>query len=86
MISANIVYLVQHVSDEDGPHEIVHTVGVYSSPAAAEAAILRARGLPGFTNWPDGFYVDRYVLDKDQWVEGFGSAEPWEHSSVRGKL
>ncbi|SEK81253.1 hypothetical protein SAMN05518845_10349 [Variovorax sp. YR750] len=34
-------------------------------------AIDRARNLPGFSEAPDGFSVDKYQIDKSTWTEGF---------------
>lgn len=48
-------------------------IGVYSSQAEAEAAILRSSKLPGFSEYPDHFVVDRYILNKDNWTSGFGA-------------
>jgi hypothetical protein len=45
--------------------------GVYSSGRAAEARILRARRLPGFRDFPNGFEVSESTVDQDEWNEGF---------------
>jgi len=68
------VFMVQHAYEVDG-EEDVKTVGIYSTRTEAEAAVERARARPGFRDYPDGFYIDRYVLDRDCWTEGFVSVE-----------
>lgn len=61
-------HVVIHAADQD-----VKIVGVYSSRERAEAAVSRARTLPGFRDHPDGFHIDVYHVDKDHWAGGFGS-------------
>ena len=65
------VFLVQHVHEADDGTEDVKTVGVYSSRAAAAAAVERLSRRPGFAVAADGFHIDEYRLDQDQWAEGF---------------
>lgn len=49
----------------------VKVVGIYSSRELAEEAQARTRLLPGFSEEPDGFTIDRYEIDKDHWTRGF---------------
>ena len=74
----NVVYLVEHTTDEGGPNETTTYIGVYSSMIEAEAAVLRARAQPAFALWPLGFYIGQHTIDEDQWTEGFVGGEPWE--------
>jgi hypothetical protein len=46
-------------------------IGVYSTCQNAEAAIERAKVLPGFRDYPDYFLIDSYELNKDHWTSGF---------------
>jgi hypothetical protein len=46
-------------------------IGVYRTQEAANAAINRLRGRPGFRDYPEGFNVYEQILDKDHWEEGF---------------
>ena len=39
---------------------------------AAQDAVTRIVTQPGFANFPDGFHIDEYEMDKDHWTEGFG--------------
>mgnify|MGYP003581344561 CR=1 FL=1 len=55
--------------------EDVKTIGVYSTRDNAAAAIQRFRGRPGFRDYPDGFQIDEYPLDRDHWGEGFTTLE-----------
>jgi hypothetical protein len=75
-------FLLQHVHLLSGGEEDVKTLGVYSSRSAAMAAVERFRTLPGFRDVPgfahtsapgptQGFYLDEYEIDKDNWAEGF---------------
>ena len=70
------VFVVQHVAHEDEPNEDVKLIGVYSTRSAAEAAINRLVGQPGFSAEPHGFQVDEYRLDEDHWKEGFVTVYP----------
>jgi hypothetical protein len=67
------VYVLQHVHSVDDRAEDVKFIGVYSSRENAQAAIIRLRHAPGFSEAPDGFHIDEYQIDKDQWVEGFST-------------
>jgi homoserine kinase type II len=62
------VYLLQH---ERPDTEDVKTVGIYSSRADARAAVQRVLQQPGFCDYPGGFSIDAYELNKDHWAEGF---------------
>jgi hypothetical protein len=55
---------------EDGESD-EKLLGVYSTEEKATRRIASARELPGFREAPAGFEVARYVIDRDQWAEGF---------------
>lgn len=68
---------VQHVDadgglihDEDEGDDL-KILGVYSTEQRALDRIERARQLPGFAEEPDCFMIDCYVVDQDQWSDGF---------------
>ena len=65
------VFVVQHVHSREDGVEDVKFIGVYSSRAKADAAVARLSCLPGFSDAPDGFHVDEYRVDQDQWTEGY---------------
>jgi hypothetical protein len=67
------VYVLQHVHSLDDGGEDVKFVGVYSTRDNAQAAVARLRRAPGFSDAPDGFHIDEYQIDKDQWVEGYAT-------------
>jgi len=67
----NTVYLVQHENIEDDYIEEPRIVGVYSSEKLAQEAIKRAKTISEFCDYPEGFQVTKYILDKDQWLGGF---------------
>ncbi|MYR60682.1 hypothetical protein GTY54_32110 [Streptomyces sp. SID625] len=66
------------LSERDG--DDAKLLGVYSSHAKAEERMRRARLLPGFADEPDCFVIDDYVLDEDEWTDGFEPVPP----SARG--
>ena len=65
------VFVLQHVHSREDGVEDVKFIGVYSSPEKAQAAAARLGRLPGFAEAPDGFHVDEYRVDQDQWAEGY---------------
>ena len=67
----NEVYFVQHENIENDYIEEPRTIGIYSSEQLAQEAIERAKKLSGFGDYPEGFQIIKYVLDKDQWIQGF---------------
>jgi hypothetical protein len=65
------VYLLWHTHElEDGESD-EKLLGVYSTEEKAAGRIASAGHLPGFREAPDGFEVARYVVDHDEWAEGF---------------
>lgn len=78
------VYILHHVNmseDLDGGED-VKLIGVYSSQFLAEKAVERLKDQQGFRdnfkivdpekdNEESGFFIDKYILDEDQWTEGF---------------
>jgi hypothetical protein len=46
-------------------------VGIYSTEWNAKRAIERLKHQPGFRDYPQGFRIDRAVLDEDNPQEGF---------------
>jgi hypothetical protein len=80
--SMKSVFIVQHLTVLPSGQEDIKLIGVYRSSEAAQAAIERLRIHPGFRDHPSvidplmdedeqGFYIDEYELDEDQWAEGF---------------
>jgi hypothetical protein len=65
------VFLVQHVHEFEDSSESNKIIGIYSSRELAEAAVRRSLTLDGFRDAPDGFSIDCYTVDEDNWVEGF---------------
>jgi len=67
------VFVLQHVAREDQDNVDVKFIGVYSSRSSAESAVARSMLQLGFAEFPDGFHIGEYEIDKDRWAEGFGS-------------
>ncbi len=65
------VFVLQHVHSSEDDVEDVKFIGVYSSREKAQAAVARLGRAPGFSDAPDGFHIDEYRIDQDQWVEGY---------------
>jgi hypothetical protein len=73
-----IAFLLWHTRETTGFGDDAKMIGVYSSEEAAQAAKRRSALLPGFRDHPDGFIIDRYQVDNDNWTEGFGIEEAKE--------
>jgi len=65
------VFVVQHVRRFSDGREDVKLIGVYTSQTLAQQAVGRFGLLEGFRDHPNGFSIDRYVVDHDYWAEGF---------------
>ncbi len=46
-------------------------IGAYSSKENAQKAIERLSKQPGFKDLPEHFSIDEYIIDQDNWTEGF---------------
>ena len=67
------VYLLWHTRLGDECREDAKLLGVYSSHEMARAKITgHYIHQPGFYEHESGFEIDRYEVDKMEWVEGFG--------------
>jgi hypothetical protein len=76
------VFLVHHIHVFPDDSENIKIIGIYRSKDAAAQAIERVKMQPGFVDYPhiidlssdeaeSGFTIDEYVLDKDNWQEGY---------------
>ena len=65
------VFVLQHAHPNEDGDEDVKFIGVYSSREKAQAAEARIGRAPGFSDDPDGFHIDEYTIDQDQWVGGY---------------
>jgi hypothetical protein len=65
------LFVVQHLHVLEDGEECVKLIGIYSSQAAAQKAVDRLKLQPGFRDTPDGFSIDPYSLDEDNWTDGY---------------
>ena len=76
------VFLLQHCHLLASGDEDLKTIGVYTSRQQARAAVERVKAQPGFCDHPrvvdpevdddpNGFYIDEYTLDEDNWCDGY---------------
>lgn len=68
------VYVLHHVRSDDEYGEDAKLIGVYRSADAAASAVNRLKGQPGFIDYPNGFHISAYRLDRDHWEDGFVNA------------
>ena len=55
----------------DGEYDNVSDLGYDSTYENAEKSLSEYRENPEFINYPDGFSIDEYEIDKPEWTEGF---------------
>jgi len=83
-IKKESVFLLQHLHMINIDEEDVKIIGIYKTYERAIEAIERIKIQPGFSDHPklidasvdddvDGFYIDEYFLDEDNWAEGFAT-------------
>jgi len=70
----SVVFLLWHSRETGDGDSDDKLLGVYSSRGGAEAAIERKLSFPGFRDHPEGFTIDPYTVDRDEWSEGFGAS------------
>ena len=63
------VYMLWFGREDSEDRELF--IGVYSSESQAKAAVERVKNEKGFADFPQGFHIFPYELDKDHWREGF---------------
>ena len=68
-------FIVQHLHKFEDGEEDGKFIGVYSSIAEANKAVERSSRLPGFIDSPNGFSIDKYIIDEDNWREGYRSSK-----------
>ena len=67
------VYLLNHIRDKGTADEDTKEIGTYTSYQLAEDTINRLKDKPGFIDYPNDFYIDEYIIDKDYWTDGFSN-------------
>jgi hypothetical protein len=67
------VFILWHVREIKDQEDDAKLIGVYASQRGAKLAQARAKKLPGFRRYPQGFVIDEYEIGKDHWTEGFVS-------------
>jgi hypothetical protein len=69
---SDVVHLLWFAKEmPEGEDDIELLIGVYSSDEEARTAIERTRDKPGFAEFPQGFEVCPYSLDRNHWTHGF---------------
>jgi hypothetical protein len=65
------VFLLWHVNELSDGEENSKLIGVYSTRLLADESQKLAAQLPGFRNRPQGFIINSYEINRDEWREGF---------------
>lgn len=66
------IYTVYHVNPKNDEKKFI---GGYFSLAEAEEVVAKYKGIKGFRDTPDHFYIDKYELNKMYWSEGYYSVK-----------
>jgi len=78
------LFVVQHLHVLNDGEEDVKFIGVYSSQEAAQKAVDRLKLKPGFCDTPEGFSIDPYTLDEDNWTGGYSTYHNSDDSEISG--
>lgn len=65
------VYILHHGRDLEDGHEDIKILGIFSSESKASELVKKYKKMPGFKDSPDGFSINKYIIDKSEWTEGF---------------
>ncbi|MFW5426642.1 MAG: serine kinase [Methylophagaceae bacterium] len=74
------VFVLEHLHTLPSSEESWKRIGIYRTWDDALAAIERVKSQPGFSNYSelvdrlddkDGFHIDEYHLNEDNWQEGY---------------
>jgi hypothetical protein len=79
------VYVLFHFHDLEDLAD-AKIIGIYSSREDADDAKRRAVQMPGFKESPDGFHIDPYTLDMDNWSHGFETVDRFEPTSSEDSI
>jgi hypothetical protein len=63
------IFLLSHAIEER--EDSLKIIGMFSTREMALAAKQAAIKLEGFKEYPEGFFIDKYTLDKSGWTSGF---------------
>jgi hypothetical protein len=75
MAGMNTIYLLWFVQEREEGEDTELLLGAYRTKESAGAAIEIVKDQPGFREYPKGFQVHEYELDKiASWGEGFARA------------
>lgn len=64
------VYFLSH-EWYDGEYDHITDIAVYSTQQKAQKALLKFKHCLRFRKYPDGFNISEYIVDEDNWTEGF---------------
>ncbi len=65
------VFYLAHEYYDGTEYDYVTKIGVYSKRQNAKKALSKYKGLPDFKEHADGFTIDEYDIDEDNWTQGF---------------
>ena len=65
------VYVLWHVHELAPGESDEMLIGIFETEGSARDAIAKLSHQPGFSECPEGFLVDPYVLGRIHWEEGF---------------
>lgn len=69
------IYVLHHVHEFEDGNEDVKLLGIFSSEKKAMEMIKEYKKIPGFKDYSEGFSINKYIIDKAEWLEGFVTLE-----------
>jgi hypothetical protein len=65
------MYLLWHTHEFEDGSEDSKLIGVYATNKLAMSARARSKLLLGFQDYPNGFHISTYEVNKDHWTKGY---------------
>jgi len=67
-----LLWHTQDLTDDDGTHEEIKFIGVFSTEEKAKNAVEQLKGKEGFRDHPVScFEIHKEKIDQPGWVDGF---------------
>jgi len=78
------IYLLWHTHKDNKGNEDDKLLGIYSSKTIAQNRLkLKYNKLNGFKDNKDGYCIDKYIINKDYWEEGFITTYKFNKSKLK---
>ena len=69
------VFLLQHTYEKECGCLDFKVIGIFSTKALAKRSLKSLSTQPGFSEYPKGFYIAEYIVERRHWDGGFFTYE-----------